>query len=204
MLLSIKDRKEKHQQDLRQAILDAAEALFLKQGFENVSMRKIAKNIDYSPTTIYLYFRDKREIFTCLLEQYFQRLLEIMQRIQTENQGSPIACIEKGMRAYTMFALEHPNYYKLAFLLTPHLDVQDYQKDESVGTQVFGTLRANVAACIEEGLFRETDVDAAAQVIWSINHGLTALLITNPNFPWVQREKLIDTQIACTIKGMSA
>lgn len=202
--MGIQERKQKHQDDLRQAILDAAEALFLRQGFENVSMRKIAADIDYSPTTIYLYFKDKREIFGCLLEQYFKRLLEIMQGIQTENQASPVACIEKGMRAYTMFALEHPNYFKLAFLLTPHLDVQDYQKDESVGKQVFGTLRANVAACIEKGLFRETDVDVAAQVIWSINHGLAALMITNPNFPWAQRERLIDTQIACTIKGMSA
>jgi AcrR family transcriptional regulator len=202
--LSIRERKKRHQENLRQAILDAAETLFVRQGFENVSMRKIAARIEYSPTTIYLYFKDKQDIFSCLLEQYFKRLLIIMRDIQKENEDAPIACIEKGMRAYVSFGLEHPNYYKLAFLLTPHIDMNDYQQEGTVGNQVFDTLRANVAACIKKGLFRKADVDMATQVIWSMNHGLTSLLITNPNFPWAEREQLVDAHIACAINGMRA
>ena len=57
--MGIKERRERQKEHLREEILEAARELFLKEGVENVSMRAIAKRIEYSPTTIYLYFKDK-------------------------------------------------------------------------------------------------------------------------------------------------
>ncbi len=54
--MSIDDRKEREKEILRRKILDAAERLFVEEGYENVSMRKIAAIIEYSPTTIYRFF----------------------------------------------------------------------------------------------------------------------------------------------------
>ena len=61
--MGIKERREREKDNLRQAILDAAGELFVNEGFENVSIRKIAHKIEYSATTIYIYFKDKKDIF---------------------------------------------------------------------------------------------------------------------------------------------
>ena len=54
--MGIKERKLKHKEDLKQSILDAAKKLFIKEGYEATSIRKIAAEIEFSPTTIYLYY----------------------------------------------------------------------------------------------------------------------------------------------------
>ena len=58
--MGVTERRERERQAVRQEILDAARALFIEEGYEKTSMRKIAEKIEYSPTTIYLYFKDKR------------------------------------------------------------------------------------------------------------------------------------------------
>jgi AcrR family transcriptional regulator len=61
--------KERHDRDrhrIRQAILDAARELFIAEGYQNVSMRKIADRIEYSPAAIYSYFPAKDDIFFAL------------------------------------------------------------------------------------------------------------------------------------------
>jgi AcrR family transcriptional regulator len=201
--MGIQERKIRHKDNLRQAILDAAEELFVDQGFNNVSMRKIAKKIEYSATTIYLYFKDKGEIFHCLLDQYYRRLLMIMTDIQNEYGDDPFLCIRKGMRAYTGFGLENPNYYKLAFMLTPDIPAGDYLDQSFAGNQVQQTLRNNVAECIRRGIFPRMETELGMQILWSMNHGITSLLISNPAYPWVEQDKLIDTYIETAIAGMT-
>ena len=64
--MSIVARKEKQKQEIRSLILEESMKLFVEEGFSKVSVRKIAERIQYSPTTLYLYFKDKNEIlFYC-------------------------------------------------------------------------------------------------------------------------------------------
>ena len=73
--MSITIRREQHKEELRRLILDTAERLFVEAGsYDAVSMRKIAKEIDYSATTIYLYFKDKDELFQTLLRDTLRQL----------------------------------------------------------------------------------------------------------------------------------
>ncbi len=201
--MGIQERKTRHKENLRQAILDAAEELFVDEGFNNVSMRKIAKKIEYSATTIYIYFKDKGEIFHCLMEQYYRKLLVIMNNIQDKYGEDPLECIRKGMRAYTEFGLQNPNYYKLAFMLTPELKTEDYLDKSFVGNQVQQTLRNNVAECIRRGVFPNMETELGMEILWFMNHGITSLLISNPAYPWVEREKLMDEYIEAAIAGMT-
>ncbi len=76
MNMGISERKEKQKLEIRKAILDASMKLFVEQGYENVSIRKIADLIEYSPTTVYLYFKDKNEILFQLHEIGFQKMAE--------------------------------------------------------------------------------------------------------------------------------
>jgi AcrR family transcriptional regulator len=201
--MSISERKERARQDLRMRIMATAEALFVQDGYENVSMRKIARQIEYSPTTIYHYFKNKEALFACLLESYHGRLFARMEEIYGQG-DDPIVALKKGMRAYTEFGLANPSYYSLAFMSPPEFKAESYLVEGSKGTALFLRLRASVELCIRQGLFAQMDVGLAAQVLWTMNHGVTSLLITNPNFPWADRNALIDRVIDCAVDGLRA
>jgi AcrR family transcriptional regulator len=200
--MGVQERKERDKENLRQAILDAAEKLFVKEGFENVSMRKIAKKIEYSPTTIYLYFQDKADLFSCLFKEAFSELQQTINESYKGVQDDPIACIRKGMRAYIEFGLKHPNYYKLIFM-------SDFSQittriDDSSGRETLFSLQTYIEMGIRQGLFRNIDVDLATKLVWTMNHGITSLLITLTDFPWIDdKEGLIDMVINTAIKGLT-
>ncbi len=64
--MSALSRRRKHKEELRRAILDAAREIFVRQGYESFSMRKLAEKIEYSPGSVYLHFKNKEELFECL------------------------------------------------------------------------------------------------------------------------------------------
>lgn len=70
--------------------------------------------------------------------------------------------------------------------------------------KAYGNLRAGVEACIKAGKFRETDVEAVTQMMWAGGHGITSLLISAPDFPWVKKSGLIDLMIDTLIVGLRA
>ncbi|HEY9245546.1 MAG TPA: helix-turn-helix domain-containing protein, partial [Candidatus Methanoperedens sp.] len=72
--MGIKERKELEKQEMRKLILDTAMRLILEKGFENVTIRHIAEEIEYSPATIYLYFKDKDDIIYTLHREGFEKL----------------------------------------------------------------------------------------------------------------------------------
>jgi len=61
--MGVKERREREKTETREIILDAARELFLAEGYEGVSMRKVAEKIEYSPTAIYIHFKDKDDLF---------------------------------------------------------------------------------------------------------------------------------------------
>ena len=69
--MGIKERQERDREAVRRSILDAARELFVAEGFQNVSIRKIAERIEYSPAAIYGYFPSKDDIFFALAEEVF-------------------------------------------------------------------------------------------------------------------------------------
>jgi AcrR family transcriptional regulator len=72
--MGVQERREREKQGIREEILEAARKLFVTEGYENVSIRKIAERIEYSPGTIYLYFQDKADILAQVNEETFSRL----------------------------------------------------------------------------------------------------------------------------------
>src|SRR3954471_7756225 len=119
------ERREREKHDLRRKILDTARELFVKEGYDAVSMRKIAQEIEYSPTAIYLHFKDKEALFAELCSTDFRRLAGVFQSISTIK--DPIERIRRTGRGYIDFALEYPNHYRLMFM-TPH--PENHQPDE--------------------------------------------------------------------------
>ena len=198
--MTVEQRRERQKEALRRKILDAAGEMFATEGFEAVSMRKLADKIEYSPTTIYLYFQDKAELLGCLCEETFTGLVQVLAGIERKSR-EPVAGLEKGLRAYVDFGLQHPHHYVVTFVM-PRCDVREPSEfDGSVGETAFDYLRRAVERCIREKKFRRVDAETASQVLWAGVHGITSLLITQTRFPWRDREKLIKQTISALIRG---
>ena len=114
--MGIVERKKRQRENLRQRILKAALDVFANEGYQQLSMRRLAEKIEYSPTTIYLHFKDKAELFECVCEQTFTQLSEIFAPIVRSASG-PLEALRNCCRAYIVFGLEHPDQYTVAFLL---------------------------------------------------------------------------------------
>ena len=83
--MGIKERKAREKEQLRRQILSAARELFVNEGYENVSMRKIANKIEYSPTTIYLHFKDKADLLDSVCKETLLNLLNTLERLKRDN-----------------------------------------------------------------------------------------------------------------------
>src|SRR5690349_16859541 len=113
--LAIRHRQEQERQELRQAILHAAGELFLEQGYERFSLRKVSERIGYSPTTIYLYFRDKDDLLFTVVDEGFVQFGQQL-AAAAECQEDPWERIIALGRAYMAFGLQNPMYYQLMFM----------------------------------------------------------------------------------------
>lgn len=201
--MAVKQRREREKENLRQEILDAAREMFASEGYKNVSMRKIADKIEYSPTTIYLYFKDKSDLLHQICEETFGKLARRLEQI-TANEQDALAALRKGLRAYIEFGLEHPNHYEVTFItpLIENIETDESSFESSLGQRAFGFLKKGVAESIAAGQIENGDVDLISQTLWAGIHGLTSLLIGHSDFPFVERQKLIDSLIDTLINGL--
>src|SRR3974377_294792 len=185
--MGVKERKARQKRFLRQEILDAASELFVKEGYENVSMRRIADKIEYSPTTIYLYFKDKAELLEQVCHETFARLSHVLVRIQ-ELPGDPVERLKRGLRAYVNFGLENPHHYRATFMMPipDGIDEEKLSNPDSPGMQAFDFLRRSVYDCIAAGRLRKVDPELLSQTLWAGVPGGTSLFINHCKvLPWV-------------------
>jgi AcrR family transcriptional regulator len=172
--MGVAERKERHREELKNEILQAAKELFLENGFEATSIRAIAEKIEYSPATIYLYYKDKNEIVHALHQEGFKLLIQHFEVLNS----IPIAFERlKAMgKAYIHFALKHPDVYQLIFTMKEplaHMDKSEMEWDE--GDASFQLLMGTVRACQEEGYFKGVEVVGMSFMIWTTMHGLCTL-----------------------------
>ena len=201
--MGTRERRERQKENLRQEIFDAASDLFSKEGYQNVSMRKIADKIEYSPATIYLYFKGKDDLLHQICEDTFAHLGNHLGVIE-KKYGKNFDGLRRGFRAYIEFGLKHPKQYELTFMtpLDKYLDPETYTFEGSMGQKAYGYLQNQVTACMENGEIRKGDVEETAQAIWAGIHGVTSLLIAQYHFPFVSQNRLIDKTIELLLDGL--
>src|SRR5919198_1394918 len=113
--MGIKERQVRDRETVRRAILDAARELFVTEGFQNVSIRKIAERIEYSPAAIYGYFASKDDIFFALAEEGFRLLGDPATCTQAQSLG-PLERIRAIYWRLYQFSREQPQYFATMFL----------------------------------------------------------------------------------------
>jgi len=198
--MTLPDRRARHRASLRQEILAAASKLLVEEGYERVTMRRIAASIEYSPTTIYLHFKDKDELVLAICEETFAQLAAKVEVLKAAP-GAPLTRLREVLRAYIEFGLKHPSHYAVTFLQAQKTK-RKRQFEGSIAARAFGALRECVAACVKNGDISTGSVDTTAQLLWASIHGLTALLITDKGFPLVPRQALVDHTLDTLIAGL--
>jgi AcrR family transcriptional regulator len=186
--MGISERKERDKQEMRKLILDTAMKLFLEEGFANVSIRRIADKIEYSPATIYLYFKDKDDILFALHVEGFEELYKHQQEIFSIK--DPKKRLRKHGEVYIKFGLEHPEYYNLMFIMRSPVRKLKETDEWGVGLRSYDLLKKDIKDCVDAGVFsRKTDVDVATFAMWSAAHGIVALILRN-RCPMIENEAL--------------
>ena len=179
MAMGSEQRRERDRQEMRDNILRAAMKLFSEESFEKTTMRRIAEAIDYTPGTLYWYFKDKDEIVFALHQRGFEMLFAMQQ--PTMAIADPVERLRTLADVYLDFALENPQYYDLMFINSA--TGRCIERDEGswkAGEAAFGVLRETVRQVIESGRMRgTTDPDVAAYACWAAVHGIASLLIRN-------------------------
>lgn len=184
-------RKAKGDGHLRRAeILEAAERIFLAEGYHAATIRKIADEVGVSSTALYMHFADKDQILLEICEGAIRRLLEANEALAAQP-IDPVARIKLMAAGYVQFALTNPNAYQLVFCSPSHFVAEDKQAammklGEACFEKFLGVVREIAAA----GRLRFGSAESAAQVMWASCHGVVALLITRPTFPWEAPEEL--------------
>lgn len=190
---------------LRGEILEAAERMLLDVGdADRVSVRAIARAVGVSPGSIYLHFGDKQDLVFAVCEQHFAHLDRHLAEAAAGH-ADPLDRLRAMGRAYADFGLRHPEAYRMIFM-TPAPSAPDRFNDERLApTAAFGQVLETVQACIDAGRFRP-DLDAwrTALVVWSAVHGITSLLLVKPQFPWPEREALLESVCDASVAGFLA
>jgi AcrR family transcriptional regulator len=173
--MGIKERKKREKENTRRLILEAAVRLFLNEGFEKVTMRRIAEEIEYSPATLYLYYKDKNEILHALYNEGFEELYTRQKTIVSIE--DPIARLRRHAEIYISFALEFPELYDLMFMMKAPLKGVKAAEEEDVGIRSYGLLRQNIKDCMDAGYFKGSEEETVSLAMWSFVHGMASLII---------------------------
>ncbi|MCC6625208.1 MAG: TetR/AcrR family transcriptional regulator [Deltaproteobacteria bacterium] len=163
---------------MRELILNAALDLFVREGFEGTTMRRIADEIEYTPGALYSYFKDKDEICYALHTKGFDKLNEMMAQAiaKLPKRVAPLERLRVVGRTYIQFAVDNASLYDLMFISkrTGHMIAEN--KAWEPGMRAFGTLRETVQMVITKHQL-DWNADVVAYTCWSAVHGMVSLIL---------------------------
>jgi AcrR family transcriptional regulator len=192
----------------RDEIIEAAARLLIEQGFDAVSMRKIAAEVGLSSTALYLYFREKDELLDAVCELPFvplapqlAALLEVDAPVEEK--------LRIGLTMYLRAGLANPDHYRVSFLTRRSksgwdhrapLDYVDRWGHPRVNTFMY--LVQGLRMGQEAGIVRHGDLMVLAESVLAAQHGLLALYILAPDQQWSDPDRLIATHVDMILRGL--
>lgn len=164
--MGISERKKREKAKMQRLILETSNSLFLKGGLDNVSIRKIADHIEYSPATIYLYFKDKDEILNSLRDKYYNEFVKKLEEYSFIK--DQFGRLKNLSNSWIDYAVSQPERYSLLFMC--------YSQDSD--DRIVEYLRPIIIKSISESHIQRMPQTEATTIVVSFLHGLSYLLIT--------------------------
>lgn len=196
--MTLQTRKERYRSELRAETLSAARELIQKEGYEGLTIRKLAKRMECSPMALYSYFADKQALLIALALEGFEKLAK---RFDSTVSRNPLNALRKILLDYIAYAEENPFEYRILFLSVQTIgELKQTRQDLQERNPAFGALFKRVQACIEAGVLHG-DAFAVSTVLWTGAHGAASLLITAKNFPFGSRQQYGEEVVATILSG---
>lgn len=148
--MSVSDRRAREKELLRKLILETAAEIVSKKGHEELTIRDLAKRIEYSPRTIYLYFEDKQALLNAIIEHGFAFTVGRMKERVKQNPGSEILLREM-ITGHLHMAFGNPNFYRAVVSMTNHRDFSPGPFQSEVNSMV--------SMMLQDYLGKDEDVD---------------------------------------------
>ena len=205
--MGIKERQERDREAVRRSILDAARDLFVSEGYRNVSIRKIAEKIEYSPAAIYGYFPSKDDIFYALAEEGF-RLLGGPQEaghLHGLDGLAPLDRIRAIFWRFYQFSCEHPQYFALMFVDRSVPRISREFERFAFARAIKQSILDEIQGCIESGVFPGNLEPAAA--MRALGSGLLGVAVTRVSdrlAPGEDPDKMASNILDLTLAGLKA
>lgn len=170
--MGIAERKLRQREEVRSAILRAAWQLVMEEGWQSLSIRKIAEAIEYSVPVIYDHFANKEAILLEFTKQGFQLLNEQLEAAKAKSNNAAEQ-LEAMAYAYWNFAFEHKEYYQLMYGLgMPTCEtVKRIDELNSFSELILSTVRE----LIKQSKNPDTDPYLKLHTFWSMLHGLISI-----------------------------
>lgn len=189
--------------DLRRAILDQARALLLESGYTSLTMRRIAGAIGCTPTSIYLYFRDKDALLHALIDEGMELLQEALEETARATPDA-VERVEALCRRYLEFGLENPEFYEVMFTLRPRAMERYPAEKYRRGRRNLEVFAESLAEAHAQGRLEAADPMLAASVVWAGLHGAIALLLAHRIDQSLDRTALVEAAVHHACRGVAA
>ena len=205
--MGIKERQERDREAVRRAILDAARELFVTEGYRNVSIRKIAEKIEYSPAAIYGYFPSKDDIFYALADEGF-RLLHMSDEPGFDAQLAGVEPLERVRAIFWRlyeFSRQHPQYFELMFVdrSVPRIS-QGYERF-AFARELKAQLIAQIQVCIDSGaLPSHLNANVVFRLLTMGLLGAAMMRLSARLGPGEDADALARDVLAVTIRGLQS
>lgn len=197
---AVQQRRERHKETLRSDLIAAARQLVQEEGYEGLTIRKLAKRVGYAPMSVYSYFADKQDILLALAQDRFEILAR---RIEENTADDPLEALRAVMAEYAAFGLGNPNEYRTVFMTEKTRPPAGMTFEElDANNPAMQALLGRVEACIAAGHLKG-DPFAIATMLWSVGHGTISLLITFPFHAFGDREAYVKRMCDLALKGLS-
>jgi len=200
--MGVIEKRAKHKEEFRREILDSAREVFISDGYDGFSMRKLAGKIDYSPTTIYLYFKNKDDLLFAICEEFFTKFFAELNHIRSVSQG-PVDTLRQAILYFMNFGLKNPNQYKLIFFTKSVYGTrEELVEKESMARNTYFVFKEIVQDCINAGKLREIDVDVIVDTLTIASHGVIAKNIYCENFQKDRSDIVAHTLVDVLLRGL--
>ena len=202
--MAISDRKQREKQALKSKILAQAEKIMADEGVDNLSMRKIASAIDYSPTTIYRFFTDKNSLLSTIINRNHKEITRRFQSVLEDDTLDSLHKFKHLIREYIRFGLEFKDTYKLYTHLCK-FEIIDQGLYETIGGEryrVFSSWQSQIEALIGEGLIQEGNSLQIVLYVWHVTHGFISNRILVKEIDWGPDDDEIDRLIENIFNGI--
>jgi AcrR family transcriptional regulator len=183
--------------------LAAAERLLIETGDEQaVSIRAVADAVGVTPPAIYLHFADKRELIFEVCAASFAELDRLSEEAAARS-SVPTESLRLRGRAYVQFGIDHPEQYRVLFMRRPAATSEVFDDERLRTAACFDHLVDAVQACVDAGALQaKADAFIVAVELWAVVHGITSLLISKPDFPWPDRDAVVDDLLDACVRGL--